>query len=445
MALAEILQSIDEQRKMADSLRPIASERLKILDQKLRLDWNYNSNALEGNTLTLSETRMLLLHGYHTGNKLGRHYTEIELHNDVLLTLEDLVRRNEPMTEVLIRSLHHQLMGDDYFVSAYDSLGNIVNVKGRPGQYKDKTNGVKRIVNGKEIFVPFKTPDEVRIEMPELISWYRSEEEKAEMHPVMLAAIFHFRFVTLHPFDDGNGRMSRILMNMILMRSGYVPAIIRIDERTQYNANLALAQDGGTIGPFIELVANDTLRSLDLLVKAAKGESIEEPDDLDKEIELLKRNIKQSDIARIDINNAEHKPLWQKSIKDFLIAVDIKLQKFSSLFEKYSVGFRINQTSDIKNIIDIFIQSLNSSGTLSINYEFSRYKDSIHDFDIQLRLFIGLKDFRFSISYSIAPSNAWVSKEYTYNMPPGQSEINLLADNISKDLLKVIKERTEQK
>jgi Fic family protein len=388
------------------------------------------------------------LHGYHTGNKLGRHYTEIELHNDVLLTLAELVRRNEPMTEVLIRSLHHQLMGDDYFVSAYDSPGNIVNVKGRPGQYKDKTNGVKRIVNGKEIFVPFKTPDEVRIEMPELISWYRSEEEKAEIHPVMLAAIFHFRFVTLHPFDDGNGRMSRILMNMVLMRSGYVPAIIRIDERTQYNANLALAQDGGRIEPFIELVANDTLRSLDLLVKAAKGESIEEPDDLDKEIELLKRNIKPQNAIQIDFTNNQFNKLWQKGIEDLLIAIDTKLNKFYSLFTKNAIYYGNRSTArpatqDISEVIH-FIQSLNRDEFVDVRYNFFNYKNAgTRYFDLIIGFKFSLYEYKYSIAFD-DDKGIKVVYEYLYDQVIPIDVIDQISKFMANSILKEIKERTEK-
>jgi Fic family protein len=445
MALAEILQSIDEQKKLADSLRPIATERLKILNQKLRLDWNYNSNALEGNTLTLSETRMLLLHGYHIGNKLGRHYDEIELHNDVLLTLEELVRGNEPMTEILIRSLHHQLMGDEYFVSAYDSLGNQVNVKGKPGEYKDKSNGVKRVVNGKEVFVPFKTPDEVRMEMPELIDWYRAEEEKAEMHPVMLAAIFHFRFVTLHPFDDGNGRMGRILMNMILMRSGYTPAIIRIDERPQYNANLALAQDGGTIEPFIELVANDTLRSLELLVKAAKGESIEEADDLDKEIELLKRNAKQENTVQININNAEYRPQWQKGLNDLLFKIDSKLQKFMELFNKSNIEYHyLAKAIEVNSVNEIsdFLISLTNPGVIKIDYQFYTYKNAgTNYFDTGTSIDICLYEYKYLIIH-LDENQKQIRNEYLYNKVIDTKTIDKIVSDMAKMLLNDIKQNT---
>ena len=451
MALAEILQSIDEQKKIADSLRPIAPDRLKTLNQKLRLDWNYNSNALEGNTLTLSETKMLLTHGYHTGNKLGRHYEEIELHNDVLLTLEELVRRNEPLTEVLIRSLHHQLMGNEYFVSAYDSLGNLINVKGKPGEYKDKSNGVKRIVNGKEIFVPFKTPDEVRAEMPVLLDWYRAEEEKKELHPVMLAAIFHFRFVTLHPFDDGNGRMSRILMNMILMRSGYTPAIIRLNERTQYNANLALAQDGGNIEPFIELVANDTLRSLELLVKAAKGESIEEADDLDKEIELLKRNVKNDNTVKIDINNQEYRQLWIKGICDLLLSIDTKLNKFNPLFKNNSIyygnsGTAPPPTTSIEKVSD-FIKKLTKDDYVDIRYNFFTYQNAgTQYFNLSTSIKVSLYEYKYSIAFDNGKSNGLqVIYEFLYDHTIPKETIEEISRFIANLILKGIKERTEVK
>jgi Fic family protein len=444
MALADIFISIDALKKEADSLRPIAADRMKVLDDKLKLDWNYNSNAIEGNTLTLSETRVLLRTGIHAGNKLGRHYEEIKLHNDVLLTLEELVRHNEPMTEVLIRNLHHELMGDEYFVSAYDSLGHLVNVKGKPGEYKDRANGVNRIVNGKEVFIPFKTPDEVRAGMPALIQWYRDEEEKTEMHPVMLAAIFHFRFVTLHPFDDGNGRMSRILMNMILMRAGFVPAVIRVDERSQYISTLALAQDGGTIEPFIELVANDTKRSLELLVKAAKGESIEEPDDLDKEIEVLKRNLKPENDIIVDIQNKEYYSIWKESLFQLFNSVQNELYKFKDLFEKQIfICFRRDQPQFFNNSkqIEGLLTRISGEETFQIEYKFLSYKNI--PFDSITYLEIKLHKRKYVISYKIETNNTIY--EYRYNQSIETDIINKISHDLAKGILKNIKDNTSKK
>jgi Fic family protein len=342
MALREVLQNIDSLKKQADKLRPIAPDRLKILNEKLRLDWNYHSNAIEGNTLTLSETRMLLLHGYHAGNKLGRHYEEMKLHDEALSTLHDLVHKHEPITEVLIRNLHHMLMGTEYYVKAYDSLGQELNIKGNPGEYKTKVNGVKRIVNGKEVFVPFKSPDEVKIEMPELIEWYKKEEFGKKLHPVELAAIFHFRFVTLHPFDDGNGRMSRMLMNMILMRAGFVPAIITLEEREQYITGLAKAQDGESMEPFIELVANETQRSINLLIKAANGVSIDEPGDIDRQIELLKRRLENPDVVSRQKDNGILELTLRGSVFPILETFEKKCGQLRDLFLDYDRSIQYN-------------------------------------------------------------------------------------------------------
>ncbi|CAN5919026.1 hypothetical protein BH11BAC7_BH11BAC7_12060 [soil metagenome] len=434
MALQSNLERIDALKKEAESLRPVSSERLKILNDKLRLDWNYNSNAIEGNTLTLSETRMLLMHGFHTGNKLGRHYEEMKLHNDVLLTLEDLVQKKEPITEVLIRNLHHQLMGNEYFVKANDSLGNLVNVKGRPGEYKNKPNGVNRIINGKEQFVPFKTPDDVRIEMPELIQWYRDQEEKKELHPVALAAAFHFRFVTLHPFDDGNGRMSRILMNMILMRAGFVPAIIRLGEREKYIYALAQGQDGESLEPFVELVAEEVERSLQLLIKAAKGESIEEADDFDKKIALLEREV--DIISSENIKNDQTLiVLWQDCL--FLL-IERYFKKFHS-FEKLFNGKEIKIYNGLGNIYK----------WEQVNKWFmdeSTDRENINDITFHYK-FIDMKKIHFNINSSLViqfhPARYEVKLELRtiekkYNQFISEEEMEEIINERAEDFLKTI-------
>lgn len=345
MALEDILLRIDILQKEAEALRPIDKERIEKLNAKLRLDWTYHSNAIEGNTLTLNETRVLLQQGIHMGNKLGRHYEEMKLHEDVILALEEIVHSKVPLTEVLIRNLHHQLMGDEYFSDAIDSLGNTQKVKGRPGEYKDKANGVKRIVNGKEKFVPFKSPDEVRIEMPELITWYLDEEQKKELHPVAIAAILHYRFVTLHPFDDGNGRMGRILMNLALMRAGYVPAIVTVEEREQYIRNLAIAQDGGDLNPFIELVAEETLRSMELMVKAAKGESIEEPEDIEKKIAIWKKGLDNNR----DVIQKSSSKLAELFSNSFLGLFNLYAEKIQSNFHDLFASVQYNSAIENKN------------------------------------------------------------------------------------------------
>ena len=473
MALIDILEEIDRLQVEAAAMRPIDPARMKKLQLKLRLDWNYHSNAIEGNTLTLSETRMLLLQGYHVGNKLGRHYEEIELHNHVLETLEELVRKNEPFTEVLIRNLHAELMGADYFVTAFDELGNKQNIKGLPGQYKERINGVNRIVGDKEIFVPFASPDEVRMEMPELVQWYRDEEEKKELHPVVIAATFHYRFVTLHPFDDGNGRMARILMNLILMRAGYVPAIIQMKDRDKYIFALAMAQTGGELTNFVELVAEETLRSLELLLKAAKGESIEDKDDVDKELALLKKELlnKEAGIKVTQSYNTVFEIVF-KQILPFFYEIKDGLEGFEEFFfqNSYFVEIRTPKSidrrdltnesieQDLKDAIEeghhlFYIQfNINFNGfkhnienpggvTIIIKISFEEYKYIIISTDEEMKiesqaprsiynLIVGAKEYRFLHSK--------ITK--LYDQPLTDEEKQTIIHELKKEALQKVKE-----
>jgi Fic family protein len=420
MALQDILARIDALKREADALRPIPADRLNKLNQKLRLYWNYNSNAIEGNTLTLSETRVLLTTGIHTGDKLGKHYKEMEQHNEVLLTLEELVNKREPISEKLIRELHHQMMGDDYTVSALDSLNNPVNVKGKPGEYKDRINGANRLVNGREVFTPYKTPDEVRIEMPELVEWYRQEEEKKELHPVRLAALLHYKFVTLHPFDDGNGRLARILMNMALMRNGFTPAIIKKEERDSYINSLAIAQSGGSREPFIELVAKDCEWSLDLLIRAAKGENIDEIDDIDKEIELLKREI-DSNKTVISLKKSPEiiADTFNHTVIPILQYLEKHCQSLQSLFFDYNriitygpainiptnyaqLGNKNTSWDEMKNWAKLnFVETNRDLNYVDYEYYLLGFRHSIHASNYSLQIKFNFRTY----NYSIVPFN----------------------------------------
>src|SRR5438105_105229 len=126
--------------------------------------------------------------------------------------------------------------------------------------------------------------------MQDLMKWYRDETAKGSMHPVEIAARFHHRFTDIHPFDDGNGRMSRLLMNLILMQKQFPPVVIRIGERDLYLASLRRA-DADEYEDFLGFIAEHVVQSLELYLRAAKGEEIQEPTDLEKEIALLKMEL----------------------------------------------------------------------------------------------------------------------------------------------------------
>ena len=176
--------------------------------------------------------------------------------------------------------------------------------------------------------------------MEELLVWFRKEKEKAKVNPILLASLFHYRFIRIHPFDDGNGRIARILMNFILMQFGYPPVIIKTEDKENYYAVLRLA-DADELKPFIEYIAQNLVHSLQIMIKGAKGEDIEELDDLDKELTLLKAKfdtkgnvikvVKSKEVIRKHLNNT-----FPIMVEDFLL----KLQKFNKFYRRFT--FQVN-------------------------------------------------------------------------------------------------------
>lgn len=129
-----------------------------------------------------------------------------------------------------------------------------------------------------EIF-RFATPEETPILMAELIEWYRDKDSQNNTNPILLAAEFHYKFIRIHPFDDGNGRTARIIMNFILLKYGYPPVVIKTDDKERYISTLQQA-DVGNIEPFFEYIGKNLNESIEIMVKGASGESVEDEDDM---------------------------------------------------------------------------------------------------------------------------------------------------------------------
>ncbi|MBD1432936.1 Fic family protein [Sphingobacterium sp. DN00404] len=272
-----------------DTLLPLSMEMEDSLMQQFRFDWNYHSNSLEGNSLTYIETKALLLHGITTQGKPLKDHLEITGHDEAIKWIEELVKGDYPLTENFIRELHTLLLKSPYEVKAITPDGQPTTRRIAVGQYKTAPNHVKTRTG--EIF-RFAAPEETPAQMHDLISWYRSESEVPEVNPIILAAEFHYRFIRIHPFDDGNGRTARIIMNFILMKFCYPPAIIKTEDKQSYFSTLRQA-DGGKIDPFIDYIAQNLIRSLKIMILGAKGQDIEDEDDAIKELTLLKARLKK--------------------------------------------------------------------------------------------------------------------------------------------------------
>lgn len=286
--IVTLLQEAEDLKKELDSLRPLDKECEAIVLQKLRLDWNFHSNHLEGNSLTFGETKALILFGITAQGKPLKDHFEITGHDEAIKWVEDIVHQKEPLTENFIRQLHTLLLKEDHTTDAITPDGQATKKTIKVGEYKSTPNHVKTKTG--EIF-RFATPEETHAKMNDLMVWLREKEQDKETNPILLAADFHYKFIRIHPFDDGNGRIARILMNFILMQHNYPPVIIKTQEKGEYIAALEQA-DAGIFDPFLEFIITNEARSLELMLKGAKGGSVEEPDDLDKELALLEQKFK---------------------------------------------------------------------------------------------------------------------------------------------------------
>lgn len=267
------------------SLQPLKREDHDRLWRKLRLDWNYHSNHIEGNTLTYGETEILLIKGQATGDHRLRDYMEMRAHDVAIDHMMALVNEERPLTEGDIRDFNRILIKESFWKDAITPDGQPSQIEILPGEYKKQANNV-RTASG-EIF-RFADPAEVPIKMNELVVWLRSALEQKELHPIEIASKLHHDFVLIHPFGDGNGRTARILVNYVLMRNGYLPLVVPTEQKDRYLAALRKA-DTGDLHSLTDYLTTCAETSMDRGIGAARGESIQEDDDLLKEIALLKR------------------------------------------------------------------------------------------------------------------------------------------------------------
>ena len=217
---------LDALKTKLDAQRPLPSEVMLNLHENLVLNWTYHSNAIEGNTLTI-------------GGKTLREHFEVINHREAITLLEELVSENQPLSEWQIKSLHQLVLKNIDLENA--------------GQYRQ----LNVLISGAE----HKPVDAIRVPqfMQDFVSWY--QDKAGSMHPIERAARVHADFVKIHPFIDGNGRTSRLLMNLELLKAGFPAAVIQVEQRLAYYEALDLAHCSGEHSPFINLVANSVVES----------------------------------------------------------------------------------------------------------------------------------------------------------------------------------------
>lgn len=233
------LTQIDALKAQLDGYRPLDPNFVKMLRENYRVRLTYHSTAIEGNTLTQSETQVLLEYGLTVQGKPLKHHLESEDHAFAFDYVEQLALESEPIHEWEIRGIH--------------SL--VCNRSEQEIRGRYRTINVMAAGNG------HRYPDALFV--PEMMTAFdQFLNTPSDLHPIDFAAEAHYRLVTIHPFTDGNGRTARLLMNLLLIRAGYPLAIVRVEERLQY-IEAIMSWRRGDDSPFKEMVRDAVAASLE--------------------------------------------------------------------------------------------------------------------------------------------------------------------------------------
>ena len=224
---------IDEKKNIIDSHRPFSQNMTRQLRDKLIIEWTYNSNAIEGNTLTLSETKVVLEKGITIKGKPLKDHLEIINHKEAIEYIEDLVSKNVKLSEYDIRSVHYLILKEIDSTNA--------------GKYRNENVFIS---GAKHVPPVYKN---VPYEMQKLIDQYQAWQG---LHPVVRACFLHGEFVKIHPFIDGNGRTARLLLNFELIQSGYPPVVIKTENRADYYDALDKAHTTNDYTDFIKIIVD---------------------------------------------------------------------------------------------------------------------------------------------------------------------------------------------
>ncbi len=239
-----LLARIDEGKKLIDKFRPLPHSVVSRLQKQFMLEWTFNSNAIEGNTLTLKETIIVLEEGLTIGSKSFKEHLEVINHKEAIAFVENLAQYSTKITEKNIREIHGLVLKE-------------IDPK-YTGRYRDiqvRITGATHVPPD-----PLQVPDAMQ-------KFTKTRLSKSKEHPVVQAALAHLDLVGIHPFVDGNGRTSRLLMNLILMKHGYFPAIILKNDRKRYYNTLEGGHKGKT-DDFIFFVGRALERTIYIYLEA---------------------------------------------------------------------------------------------------------------------------------------------------------------------------------
>ena len=446
------------------SLQPLNESDQRRLDQKFMLEFNYNSNHIEGNTLTYGQTEFLLMFGQVVDIANMKDLEEMKASNVGLKMIKlEAEDKERPLTESFIRELHHTLLREDFEERREYPDGSVRTYIVHAGIYKTRPNSVKTITGE---FFEYASPEETPALMTDLIQWYNKEEKKKQMSPIELATLFHYRYIRIHPFEDGNGRVSRLIVNYILHRHGYPMIVVKSADKTNYLVALnrcdtavgSFPADGAhasleQIAPFVEYMSSCLEKALNISIKAAKGESIEEDDDFEKQLKIIERNTRK-DITKgdhivtpqdkIDVFNKFHRQLTDKLTNALNHAI--------AFYNTLTIHYFMTKDRDKISLNNFFL--LNSKKELSLDMsekdmEILKEAQSImlHISLEGVKSIYKMKDIPIYIKASVFFDLQYYTFNginYKYGSYPTPSQLDSFIKEIKDSILKTIQKATEE-
>lgn len=433
------MDNLEQLYKEWCSLQPVDQSVQSSIDRKFMLEFNFNSNHIEGNTLTYGQTELLLMFGQVDSDAKMSDLEEMKAHNVCLKMIQEEAKEIErPLTEYFIRELHHILLREDYEVQKQDNNGNVVRYIVHAGTYKTRPNSV--ITQTGERF-DYASPEETPALMSDLIAWYNDAVQKNELSPIELASIFHYRYIRIHPFEDGNGRIARLLVNYILHRANYPMIIIRSDDKDKYlsvlnqcDIEVGLAPAVGAsaelnqISPFVEYMKRCLWRALDIRIRAAKGEDIEEEDDWKKNILLKAQQRKEKPARTKEFTTRAIREGFMPTIKHVIESIDVCSAVCFSI--KYKVATGMNYQT-VKEVQDFYHFAENNTFQYHVRlYVTAKIAEFLYKYDVTATVDCNFNEFGYEI---VARVNAQpLTIKFRYGTKPSLRQMKQLSNHIGR-------------
>lgn len=447
MKLQDVINSIEQNQVKISSFGKFDATVLKKINYKLRLDWNYYSNRMEGGTLTRAETRSVMVGNIDVKGKPFKDVAEMTGHDKIVLEVLKMSKGELRIAEKRIKEIHKAIM---YEEDAEKAL--------QIGKWKSEPN---EIINYKGEKISFTQPLEVSEELHKLIDRTNAEldkfyADKASKHPIEIAAQFHIDFVSVHPFYDGNGRTTRVLTNTLLMSCGYPSIIIKDEHKKAYYRLLGDIQAyGGKVDLFYEFIAERVLETQQLILDALEGKEIDDLDDIDKEILLFKQQLLATEtIGTVKKNNKLIAQLYLNHLKLVFDHLYNKHRVLDDLFSENNYNRRINNSypSDYPENEDYIEKqfkiilgndpnkssySNNEINSIGIGVHHKGFlKDKMNVFDVHFNIYVKFDDFQFHIGDWHKPKYSFLYTSIIEN-----DKLLKIASEIMKEHLEEIKKK----